>query len=187
MNVLISAIICTHNRANYLAKAIQSLVEQSIPNEYYEIIIVDNCSMDITKDVVEKFSKYITIRYVYESMLGLCYARNTGWHNAKGKYVAYLDDDAIACSHWLEKIIEVFGAVTPRPGCVGGMVKPIWEASRPSWLSDELAPSLTVIDWSDTPHVILNLSKQWLVGANIAFPREVLEQTGGFVSGLGRV
>ncbi len=187
MNILISVIICTHNRADYLPKAIQSLIDQHTPKDKYEIIIVDNCSTDATKKVVEQFSNRGNIRYLYESTLGLSYARNTGWRNANGKYVAYLDDDAIACPAWLEKILEVFESVTPRPGCVGGRVEPIWEASRPEWLSDGLLHGLTIIDWSDTPRALTNLSAEWLVGANIAFPLDVLKNNGGFTSGLDRV
>jgi glycosyltransferase involved in cell wall biosynthesis len=186
MSTLISAIICTHNRAAYLAKAIQSLVDQNISSEKYDIIIVDNCSTDSTKSVVEQFVSRVNIRYLYEPNLGLSYARNTGWRNATGAYVAYLDDDAIACPSWLHKILEVFETVTPRPGCVGGKTDPLWEAPRPVWLSDELVTSLTVIDWFDTPQVVLDLAQTWLVGVNMAFPVEVLEHVGGFIVGLDR-
>ena len=187
MNVLISAIICTHNRAQYLTKAIQSLVDQNTPKEKYEIIVVDNCSTDSTKAAVEQFSRVNNIRYIYEPILGLSYARNTGWQNARGKYAAYLDDDAIACPTWLDKIIEVFETVTPRPGCVGGKTEPIWEGPRPVWLSDWLLHGLAIIDWSATPHTLNNLSAEWLVGANLAFPIDILQSVGGFTSRLDRV
>lgn len=183
--VFISAVICTHNRADYLPKAIHSLLNQTISKEKYEIVVVDNCSSDSTKTIVEQFSGGI-VRYVYEPNLGLSYARNTGWRSAQGKYVAYLDDDAIACPVWLDKILEVFETITPSPGCVGGKAEPIWEASRPRWLSNELITGLTVIDWSDTPQVLSDLSQTWLVGANIAFPKQVLEQINGFIDGLDR-
>ena len=87
---------------------------------------------------------------------------------------------------WLERIVEVFTTVTPRPGCVGGRVDPIWEAPRPSWLSDAVLTSLTAIDWTGTPHPIPDLSQEWLVGANLAVPRDVLERLGGFTDGLDR-
>lgn len=186
MNILISAIICTHNRATYLAKAIQSLMDQRMPKDKYEIIVVDNCSTDSTKEVVAQFVGTNNIRYVYESNLGLSFARNTGWRNARGRYVAYLDDDAIACQGWLEKISEVFETVKPKPGCVGGRVEPVWESARPGWLSDWLLHGLAIIDWK-TPHVLTNLSAEWLVGANIAFPVEILQCVGGFTSNLDRV
>ncbi len=185
MSILISVVICTHNRSQYLKKALQSLIDQQFPPENYEIIVVDNCSTDATKNVVEQFARE-NLRYVYETRLGLSYARNTGWQKAQGEYVAYLDDDAIACRLWLSTIVDVFETVQPQPGCVGGKADPIWEATRPDWLSDELVTGLTVIDWSPTPQVLPDLSRQWLVGANIAFPKAVLEQLGGFIDGLDR-
>lgn len=186
MNTLISVVICTHNRDQYLGKAIQSLLDQQMPKDQYEIVVVDNRSTDTTKAVVEQFAAGNPIRYIYEPNLGLSYARNTGWRNAEGKYVAYLDDDAIAHPGWLNTILEVFETVTPRPGCIGGKAEAIWEAPRPDWVSDELVTGLTVIDWSDTPHPIADLSQEWLVGANMAFPKEVLEEIDGFIAGLDR-
>jgi glucosyl-dolichyl phosphate glucuronosyltransferase len=188
MSLIVSSVICTHNRADYLFLALQSLVDQSMSKSQYEIIVIDNCSTDQTKEVVESFSKQQDqIRYIYESTLGLSYARNTALQNAKGKYIAYLDDDAIACPNWLNKIVSVFEeTVVPQIGCAGGKVELIWEADRPSWLSDQLLHVLGFIDWSKTPRP-LNLDSEWLVGASIAFSVDVLNSIGGFNLGLGRV
>lgn len=186
MSPVTSVVICTHNRAAYLAKAIQSVVDQCLPWDDYEVIVVDNRSTDDTREVVDRFSDRAPLRYVFEPMLGLSRARNAGWRNAHGRYVAYLDDDAVAAPGWLRAIRDTFETVVPTPGCVGGRVAPIWEAPRPPWLSDEILTSLTVIDWSDTPHVIQNLDAEWLVGANIAFPRDVLTRMDGFHPGLDR-
>jgi glycosyltransferase involved in cell wall biosynthesis len=188
MNMLISAIICTHNRPKFLETAIQSLVDQPLPVDQFEVIVVDNCSAnDSTKQVVDKFLPYTNVRYIYEPTLGLSYARNTGWRAARGKYAAYLDDDAVACSGWLQKIIETFESVQPRPGCVGGKAIPIWEGARPPWLSDWLLHGLTLLNWTDTPHRIEDIRTEWLVGANIAFQVDLLQHLGGFTSKLDRV
>lgn len=185
MRIRISAIICTLNRAAYLCKAIQSLVNQTLPNEYYEILIVDNGSTDDTKRVVvEEFAHLHNLHYLYEPVLGLSQARNTGWQNAKGEYIAYLDDDAIAYPDWLEKIIKVFESVTPQPGCVGGKVEAIWEASRPHWLPDKLLPYLTVLDWSEVPIILEDW--RYIAGANMAFPKFLLEAVKGFQVSFGR-
>jgi len=185
MDIRISAAVCTLNRALYLRKALSSLTNQSLPRNQYEILVVDNGSTDFTRQVVqEQFSLAENLQYFYEPVVGLSQARNTAWQNARGEYVAYLDDDAIACSSWLESILDVFERVKPKPGCVGGRVEPIWEAPRPAWLSNKMVPYLTVVDWSKSP---TNLGKnEWLAGANMAFPRDVLESVGGFQLYLGR-
>lgn len=179
MDIKISAIICAFNRANYLRKAIQSLVEQSLDTSFYEILVVDNRSTDNTQQVAtEEFAHVANLRYIYEPIQGLPQARNTGWRNARGMYVAYLDDDAIASPQWLEKVLEVFETVTPQPGCVGGKIEAIWEAPRPVWLSDKLLPWLTVIDLHNRP--LFLEENQFIVGANMAFSQKILQELSGF-------
>lgn len=185
MTVRISAIICTYNRASYLRKAIQSLVDQDLAKNEYEILVVDNCSSDDTKKVVtEEFNSAPNLKYIFEPQLGLSNARNTGWKAAKGAYIAYLDDDAIASSHWLSQLIQTFESTTPMPGCVGGKIDPIWEADRPQWLPDNLLPYLTILDWSDQTLVLDKA--QYIAGANMAFSKTALELVNGFQSELGR-
>src|SRR4051812_37764690 len=132
MTIRISAIIPTYNRDAYLGKAIQSLVDQTLATEQYEILVIDNCSTDHTREIVcNEFGHVPNLRYIYEPVQGLNQARNTGWRQARGELVAFLDDDAIANSEWLEKILMVFETVKPIPGCVGGQVEGIWETERP--------------------------------------------------------
>jgi glucosyl-dolichyl phosphate glucuronosyltransferase len=186
MAIQISVVVCTFNRANYLRKAIQSLIEQSLETNSYEILVVDNRSTDETKQVItQEFSHIPNLRYLYEPIQGLSQARNTGWQNALGNYVAYLDDDAIASFRWLENIIKVFETVTPKPGGIGGKVEPIWEFSKPSWLNDRFLPYLTIIDWSAVP-TRLDDTNYYIAGANMAFPKSVLELVQGFPVKLGR-
>ena len=185
MDKRISAVICTYNRADYLGKAIQSLVDQSLDKDQYEIIIVNNRSTDNTEDVVCKDFAHVTnLRYFYEPIQGLSQARNTGTDKSQGKYVAFLDDDAIACDEWLERIVNAFENSELPLGSVGGKIDPIWEIPRPTWLSDEVLLLLTVLDWFDKPTILE--PQYWLAGANIAFPKFLLNEMGGFQVELGR-
>ena len=179
----ISAIICTHNGQKVLEKAIQSLIDQTLDKKDYEILVVDNASTDSTCEIVRQYEDQENLRYIFEPNLGLSNARNTGWKEAVGEFVAYLDDDAIACPEWLERILHAFRTVT-EAGAVGGRTNPIWEAPRPLWLPDNMLESLSIINWSDVP-IFLN-DQQWLVGANISLPKKLLKEIGGFSSELGR-
>lgn len=185
MSIRISATICTHNRSSYLGKAIRSLVDQTLPSDQYEVIVVDNASTDDTRAVFDSFAGNHNLRYILEPVLGLSQARNTGWQNARGEYVAYLDDDAIACPEWLERIVKAFETVWPTPAAVGGKVVPIWGSQRPGWLPKEAEPSLSIIDWADRP-VFLTEDYQFLGGGNIAYARTTLQTVNGFSSELGR-
>jgi glycosyltransferase involved in cell wall biosynthesis len=181
---LISVIICTHNRAAYLEQSITSVLVQSADADL-ELIVVDNCSTDATASVVERVAASAPVQYVHEPALGLSRARNTGRRLARGRYIAYLDDDAIAMPGWVRAIPRAF-AVTSGVAVVGGRVDPVWEATRPGWLSDDLAMGLAIVNWSDEPRLLRDINREWLVGANIAFDAGLLDELGGFDGALGR-
>jgi glycosyltransferase involved in cell wall biosynthesis len=181
----ISAVICTHNRARYLRQALESLLGPGLADDQ-EVVVVNNASTDSTLEVVASFAGR-HLRCVYEPTLGLSHARNAGWRCSRGEYVAYLDDDAVASPGWLDRIVAAFESIRPRPGCVGGQVLPRWEAPRPPWLADALVPGLTVLDWPHGPRALPNVRREYLVGANLALPRELLERFQGFTPRLDRV
>jgi glucosyl-dolichyl phosphate glucuronosyltransferase len=183
---LISVVICTHNRCEWLGAAIQSALDQRVPGGGFEVVVVDNASTDRTPEAVEPFLESGVVRYVHEGRLGLCHARNTGWQRARARYVAFLDDDAVACPGWLAAVADAFSGMATL-GVVGGPVEPIWGAPRPSWLSDALAGGLAVLDWSDRPHPITDVRLEWLAGVNLALPVSVLAEVGGFHPWLDRV
>ncbi len=184
--ISISVIICTHNRAELLRKALESIVNQDFPKEHYEILVVDNASTDHTKEVAKAFLGAANLRYVYEGRLGLCIARNSGWQAARGEYVAYFDDDAIALPGWLSAVQEGF-SMAPDVGIVGGPAAPIWEESPPSWLTVHLAGALSIINYGPTSKRIEDVYKETLIGTNMAIARKVLEEVGGFHPSLDRV
>ena len=183
----ISVVICTRNRADLLAQAMASVVNQQFPRGDFEIIVVDNASTDRTPDVVARFQAAGQIRYLREERVGLCIARNTGWQAASGRYVAFFDDDAIAQPGWLAAIRDGFATAAASVGAIGGRVDPIWEQRRPLWLADEIAGSLTIVDWGEPGRVIADIRREWLVGANMAVPKALLVQIGGFHPWLDRV
>ena len=101
-NIQISVAICTYNRANRLPLALEGLINQSLPTQNFEIILVDNASTDNTKQICTDYqTKLANLHYIYEPVQGLSKARNTALNNARGQYISYLDDDAIPCKNWL--------------------------------------------------------------------------------------
>jgi glycosyltransferase involved in cell wall biosynthesis len=178
-----SVVICTHDRAHYLRTALASLARQTFPRDAFEVVVVDNRSTDDTPAVIA--AAELPVRRVYEPTLGLCHARNTGWQEARAPWVAYFDDDAVADPGWLAALHAAL-AGDPRIGVVGGPVRPIWEAPRPAWLGDAAAHALTILDWGEA-HEIVDLDAEWLAGANMAVPRAVLAEVGGFNPALDRV
>ena len=181
----LSAIICTHNRAAYLDKAIDSLLVQDYPD--YNILVVDNASTDATRSVVEARLPHPRLRYYHEPQLGLSVARNTGARLTQGDVITYLDDDAIAAPGWLSAMAAAFLA-EPQLAIAGGRVTLLWPPgySAPRWLSPGLAENLGVYDLGDCPCAITqaNLTPR---GLNYAIRRSFLTAVGGFDLNLGRV
>jgi glycosyltransferase involved in cell wall biosynthesis len=185
MDIIISAVICTHNRDKYIGKAIASLIDQTLDKDSYEIIVVDNRSTDNTASIIKEMESTSTnIKYILEENLGLSIARNTGWQNARGRYIAFLDDDAAASPSWLARIVECFETGDESVAEVGGRVDPIWQTPPPSWLTTPLKHSLALVDWGDSPKVLP--PDQWLAGVNVAYRRTILEKFNGFCTALGR-
>ena len=92
-NSKISIIIPTYNRAKIISKAIKSCLEQTYNS--IEIIIIDDCSNDNTKEVIKKIND---MRIKYIKLLthkGASYSRNIGIKKAKGRYISFLDSDDI--------------------------------------------------------------------------------------------
>lgn len=182
-NILISVVVCTHNRSQLLKMCLESLVSQQIADEQYEIIVVDNCSSDDTDALVQEYVRaHKHVRGLKEENLGLSHARNRGWREALGKIVAYLDDDARATSDWCGRILKSFESVQPLPVAVGGMILPIYEASPPSWFSDEFE----IRSRGKVARFLDPISERdGFSGSNMAFRRDILERYGGFSASLG--
>lgn len=185
MSPCISAIICTHNRAGYLARAIASLLRQDL-TEPYEVLVVDNASTDATRTVVEPFLQDARLRYILEPRLGLSIARNAGAAHATAPLLAYLDDDAIASPQWLRVLSEAFQA-DENLAIAGGRVLLDWEGRLPPrWLSVNLAGSLGAYDLGPAP-IDIQQAGQTPRGVNYALRRDFWESVGGFSAQLGRI
>ena len=149
----ISVAVCTYNRAELLRGALQSLVEQSLDKALYEVLVVDNASTDHTSDVVRLFqcaNPELEIILVSEARQGLGYARNTGFNNSKGAYVAFMDDDTRSDKNWLKLALDCFEHVRPTPWSVGGPVFPFYDSPKPAWFKDEYETDT----WGDTPRFL---------------------------------
>lgn len=178
----VSAIICTFNRAELLTKAVGSLVHQTLDTKDYEIIVVDNASTDETAGLIGgiqgRYPEHRIVR-IYEARQGLGYARNAGLADARGKYVAYLDDDAFAEADWLETALELFDSVKPTPVCVGGQIIPFYNTARPRWFKD----AYETRTMGDRPR-FLNHGEPF-PGSNMSWERGFLRSLGGFDERVG--
>lgn len=119
----VTAIIRTFNRAQLVPKAIESVLTQTF--EDFELIILDDYSSDGTSEVVKGYVKRDSrIRYIRQpTQLGNLKGLNTANSVAKGKYIAYLDDDDKWRPQKLELQVDRFESGTERVGLVTGGIQ----------------------------------------------------------------
>ncbi len=179
MKYLISVIICTYNRKDLLIKTIDSVIDQSLNNTKYEIVVVDNNSSDGTAEFISELYNHLpNFRCINEIEQGISFTRNCGWQNSDSIYIAYIDDDEIADHHWLESLLQTVQNKDNSIGAVGGRVDPVWETEPPGWLNDELSVYFSIFDLSENT---IKINKNQGIGSgNAIYPREVLKQMGGF-------
>ncbi|RHX91202.1 glycosyl transferase [Leptospira yasudae] len=89
--VLVSVVIPTYNRADDLKRALNSIIHQTHRN--WEILIVDNSSVDHTDDIVKSFDDPRIRLFKVHNQGVVAVSRNLGIQRAKGKYIALLDSD----------------------------------------------------------------------------------------------
>lgn len=184
----LSIIVCTHNRSGSLRAALNHLFSLQTGELSIEIIVVDNNSTDDTAEVVRELraNAPVAIRCAFEAAQGISHARNTGLALARGAVVAFTDDDIEVSPGWALQIVEAFTA-HPEVDCVGGRVLPIWPPGVPSWLTRDRWAPLAILDYGNEPLYLSDDDPRCLVGANLAFRRDVFARIGGFSPAVQRV
>ena len=100
-----SIIICNFNGEKTLARAIRSALAQNMPRETFEVIVIDDCSKDNSRIIMETFGDHIKAIYLEENQ-GLPHAINTGIFNSQGEYIARLDSDDMLRHNFLSMATE---------------------------------------------------------------------------------
>lgn len=164
---------------------LESIRNQTLAPDKFEVIIVDNGSDDKTRVIWESYLEQIkNVSYVFEAKPGLHRGRHTGMRIATGDILVFADDDIQALPTWLEGIAEAFE--NQNVILVGGKCLPLFESQPPSWLdhlwqkqtSDgRILPFLSLLDIGDS---IKEISPFYVFGCNFSIREHVLLEAGGF-------
>jgi glycosyltransferase involved in cell wall biosynthesis len=178
-NHRISIIVCTYNRADFLGRCLDSLLNQGSSLRDIEIIVVDNNSTDGSREEVERRrGRFSGLRYAFEREQGLSNARNRGCREAEGEYLAYLDDDALVPPGYLVNVRKVIEE--HRPDILGGPIYPFYLTPKPRWFRDEYE----VRKFAEASGFIDSCRAS---GGNFIIRKEVLVHLGMFDPHLGMV
>ena len=181
----ISAVICTHNRIDIIKKCIDALIEQSLANDLFEILVIDNNCTDGTAEYVKgMLGEHENLNYYFEPNLGLSHARNRGIKEAGSEIIVFIDDDAIACRHLIEIYLSKYDA-NPELECIGGPVYQKIGFKVPSWMLKFFKPYI-VLGYQQGHEERFLDGLHGPVGANISFRKKVFDRCGYFDPNLGR-
>ena len=179
----VSIIVCTLDRQLEVARAIRSILAQEVDPRRYEIVVVDNHSRDGTRGVIEEIQREApNVRYVYEDVLGLSTARNTGTRHARAPIVAFFDDDATAAPGWLAAMLKLIKE-HPEAGAAGGPIEVGWPCEKPDWMPKDLQGYYGACNYGETRRFLT--FPQYPYGSNMFVRVEHLDAIGGFREEVG--
>jgi len=164
---IISIIIPTHNSKATIERCIKSLIKQSYPREKFEIIVVDDGSIDGTIELLKTagVDRIIQTEPCFQGK-----ARNIGAKEAKGELLAFIDSDCVAEKDWTKKIIAELQTVPAASG-------PILNGNPQS----RVAWSEYFIEFGGWDENKERTLVRFFPACNGACTKKVFEQTGGFV------
>jgi glucosyl-dolichyl phosphate glucuronosyltransferase len=178
----ISVVLGTYNRAASLQTTLETFSKLVVdPRLCWELLVVDNNSTDRTPEVVRSFAKTVNLSvcYIFERQQGRSAALNAGIAEAKGKIVAFTDDDVLIDSEWLSRLTQTFD--TFDCAAVAGRVIPQWSHAKPDWLEMKGQFAVVNFDLGDDFKEIRTPP----LGANSAFRKEMFTKYGLFRLDLG--
>ena len=95
--------LCSRNRKETLKLVLESLADQSIHPDRYEVVLIDDGSTDGTDEMAKTLDVPYRLTYGYQPHSALATARNHGIRLSKGEVMLYIDDDVLADHHLLEE------------------------------------------------------------------------------------
>ena len=180
----LSIVICSYNRASYISDALDSLYKQTAGLNTFEAIIVDNNSTDNTAEVFSQWRSSHTngsFTYITETNQGASFARNTGAAVAKGQWLCFMDDDAVATPNYVENILK---HIETKPDAVGfgGRIIPTYIPAEPTWMSYYVSSLVGNFDYAPTACAFEN--GKYPLESNMIVKKDVYDTIGGFNTAL---
>lgn len=178
----VSVILCTYSVDMYceFCEAAESVLAQTY-NDVELVIIVDGNDELCERMIADFGDKNGVTIHCNDENRGLSYGRNKGTEIADGDVVAFMDDDAVADTQWIEKLVETYQEYDAY--AVGGRMTPEWVAGKPEFLPPEFY-WLVGVTYRGFPERVTEVRNTF--SSNLSFRRDVLIDLGGFQTHLGK-
>lgn len=168
----LSVIVCCYKGEETIEKCLESLCDQSYENQKYEVIIVDDDSIDdsaarINSFLRNKHIKFPIIKYFKKENKGLSVARNFGIEKASGKLVSFIDEDAKADKNFILNVVKTF-KINPNINCLGGKVE--------LWNEHDYFAKIYHYGYFNAL-----MDEDAIIGTNMSFRKNFINDIGGFV------
>jgi GT2 family glycosyltransferase len=180
--------ICTHERPRYVRDCLDGLRRQSVPRDRFAVLLIDSASSPAVAAELKGLASGHGARLIRLDQPGVSMARNAGAWAARTPFIAYIDDDAIPATDWVEAILSAITQPGRPPALIGGRILPRWEAPLPAWWPASLRGVLSIIEHEGrgeyrTASVPKNLEPY---AANVVVHVLSLLAAGGFGGAVGR-
>jgi glycosyltransferase involved in cell wall biosynthesis len=170
--VVFSVVVPTYRRIEPLDRLLAALAAQRYPAPQFEVIIVDDGGGMPIQDVVRPYESSLNLRLCAQANSGPAAARNLGASQAKGRFVAFTDDDCAPEPGWLKALERAF--VTAPEAVTGGTIINAIDGNLYSEASELLVDYL-YLRYSPT-----EIRGGFFLANNLAVPREAFLAAGGF-------
>lgn len=170
--LLFSIIIPTYNRPKQLESCLTTLTQLEYPRDRFEVIVIDDGSDNPLDKVVVRFEDSLNVRLIRQENAGPAAARNHAAEYAKGKYLAFTDDDCKPAKNWLQALEKCF---TENPDCiVGGRTVNALEDNPFSTTSQNII-SMGYAHYNAIPD-----QARFFASNNMVIPLKGFQELGGF-------
>ncbi len=160
----ISVCVCTYKRPHLLKRLLETLSDQDTDTLFtYSVVVADNDQLQSAKAVVSDFaaSSSVSIKYCVEPQQSIALARNKAVENARGDYIAFIDDDEFPAKNWLLILFKTCEEY--RVDGVLGPVKRHFDEEPPQWIvksqfyERRIKATGSIVDWHEarTGNVLL--------------------------------
>jgi len=174
-NLDFSIVVCCYRGEATIEKCLDSLINQNYSKSNYEIIIVDDGSIDNSSKIIIDYinslkNKKPLIKYYRTDNHGLSSARNFGIHYSIGNYILFIDEDAAAEKNWLNEYSRIIS--DKQPFILSGKVKPFPDSNKFERFINKIHYTYLTPEGEE---------KILLIGTNMGYKHDLFSNHVGFI------